>query len=85
MRSDYDGLSGIGASGPVRRLDWGHSCIEDVQEMALKCGVKNTYIGHHDPNRDWSELNWIDEAIIRRCERMDEKISLARAGTMIDL
>ncbi len=85
LRSDYDGFSGIGASGPVRRVDWGHSCIEDVQEMALKCGIKNTYLGHHDPNRDWSELNWIDEAIIRRCEKSAEKISLARAGTTIDL
>lgn len=85
LRSDYDGLSGIGSTGPVRRLDWGHSCLEDVQEMALACGVKRTYIGHHDPNRDWSELNWIDESLIRRYERMDEKISLARAGTVIDL
>ena len=85
LRSDYDGLSGIGSSGPVRRLDWGHSCIEDVQEMALACGVKNTFIGHHDPNRDWSELNWIDESMIRRYEKADEKMSLARAGTVVDL
>jgi len=85
LRSDYDGLSGIGCSGPIRRLDWGHSCLEDVQEMALACGVKRTYIGHHDPNRDWSELNWIDESLIRRYEKTDGKMSLARAGTVIEL
>ena len=85
LRSDYDGLSGIGSSSPVGRVDWGHSCFEDVQAMALNCGVKSTYIGHHDPNRDWSELNWLDESMIRRGEGMDEKICLARAGTVIEL
>jgi phosphoribosyl 1,2-cyclic phosphodiesterase len=85
IRSDYDGLSGIGESNPVQRLDWGHSCIEDVQKMALQCGVKHTYIGHHDPNREWSERNWIDEALARSCKEREEKIELARAGTVIDL
>jgi ribonuclease BN (tRNA processing enzyme) len=83
--SDYEGLSGIGSSNPVPRLGWGHSCMEDVEEMALKCKVKNTYIGHHDPNREWSELNWMDEAIIRNYEGREEKICLARAGMAIDL
>ena len=85
LHSDYDGLSGIGASNPISRLDWGHSCIEDVQEMSLKCRVKRSYIGHHDPNREWSELNWIDEALARRSESSDYTIELARAGTVIDL
>ncbi|MFC2173292.1 MBL fold metallo-hydrolase [Acidobacteriota bacterium] len=85
LRSDYDGLSGIGLSNPVPRLDWGHSCLEDVQEMAEKCGVKQTYIGHHDPNREWSERNWIDESLARSREGREDKIELARAGTVIDL
>lgn len=85
LRSDYDGLSGIGLSNPVPRLDWGHSCIEDIQKMSLECGIKETYIGHHDPNRDWSELNWIDESLIRSTEGEKDKIRLARAGMVIDL
>lgn len=84
LRSDYDGLSGIGLSNPVPRLDWGHSCIEDIQKMSLECGIKETYIGHHDPNRDWSELNWIDESLIRSTDGR-KSISLARAGMVIDL
>lgn len=83
--SDYEGHSGIGASNPVPRLDWGHSCIEDVTEMALKCKIKSTHIGHHDPNREWSELNWMDEAIIRNNKAREEQICLARAGIIIDL
>ena len=85
LRSEYDGFSGIGSSNPVERMDWGHSCIEDVQEMALRCSVKKTYIGHHDPNREWSERNWIDETLARTCKDREEKIELARAGTVIDL
>jgi hypothetical protein len=85
LRSEYDGFSGIGSSNPVERMDWGHSCIEDVQEMALRCLVKKTYIGHHDPNREWSERNWIDETLARTCKDREEKIKLACAGTVIDL
>jgi len=85
LKSEYDGLSGIGSSGPVLRLNWGHSCIEDVQDMAEKCNVKHTYIGHHDPNREWSERNWIDESLSRSCRKKTQKIELARAGTVIDL
>ncbi|MFH2059955.1 MAG: MBL fold metallo-hydrolase [Pseudomonadota bacterium] len=85
LKSEYEGLSGIGSSSPVPRVDWGHSCIEDVQEMALKCRIKQTFIGHHDPNREWSERNWIDEALARGCKDTNEKIELARAGTIIDL
>ena len=85
LRSEYDGLVGIGSTNPIPRIDWGHSCIEDVQAMARECGVKQTYIGHHDPNRDWSERNWIDEALLRDCGDQDEKVELARAGTIIDL
>ena len=62
-------------------LAWtgGHSCIEDVVEMAEKCRVKHTYIGHHDPNRDWSERNWIDEILNRKSEQIGLQFELARA------
>jgi hypothetical protein len=51
----------------------------------LQCRVKHTYIGHHDPNREWSERNWMDEALIRNCTNSERTIELARAGTVIDL
>ncbi len=85
LQSEYDGLSGIGSSTPVPRIDWGHSCIEDVEQMALQCRVKQTFIGHHDPNREWSERSWIDEALARGSRDRREKIELACAGTIIDL
>ena len=82
LRVEYDGMKGIGASGPIPRLGWGHSCLEDIVEMAGRCGVAHTLIGHHDPNRDWNERNWLDESLERRS---DGRIELARAETTYDI
>lgn len=86
LRAEYDGIKGIGGSGPVPRVGWGHSCLEDVIEMATACGVRRTLVGHHDPNRDWSERNWIDESLVRRAGAgAGPRIELARAETTFDL
>lgn len=85
LQVEYDGLQGIGTPIGVSRKDWGHSCIEDVMEMAQACNVKETYIGHHDPNRTWVERNWIDETLARRSEQAGLLFELAKAETVIDL
>ena len=72
-------------SSAIRRVDWGHSCIEDVAEMAAECDVKRTLIGHHDPNREWSELNWINEPLVRNAEAGGRRVELARAEMVVDL
>ena len=84
LRAEYDGVKGIGDSAAVSRIDWGHSCIEDIQEMARHCEVRRTLIGHHDPNRDWSERNWIDESL-QGTNGGGLEIQLACAETVIDL
>ena len=85
LRVEYDGHQGIGSPFGVSRMDWGHSCIEDVVDMAERCGISQTYIGHHDPMRTWSERNWIDETLLRRSEQAGLKFQLAQAETIIDL
>ena len=85
FQAEYDGLLGIGSPVGVPRLDWGHSCVEDVMQMAQDCEIKSTYIGHHDPNRDWSERNWIDQALARKSDQTGLAFELARAETVIDL
>lgn len=85
LRIEYDGELGVGSPHGVSRLDWGHSCIEDVLDMATQCRVKQTYIGHHDPNRDWSERNWFDETLQRKSKQTGLNFELARADTVIDL
>ncbi len=85
LQIEYDGHQGIGSEFGVSRLDWGHSCIEDIMDMAETCRVKHTYIGHHDPNRTWAEKNWIDETLARRSTQSGIKLEMARAETVIDL
>ena len=85
LRVEYDGLQGIGAPAGISRVDWGHSCIEDVLEMAEACNIGRTYIGHHDPGRDWSERNWFDETLARKSEQTGLHFELAQAETVIDL
>jgi phosphoribosyl 1,2-cyclic phosphodiesterase len=85
LRIEYDGHQGIGSPYGVSRMDWGHSCIEDVVDMAERCQIPQTYIGHHDPMRTWSERNWIDETLSRRSEQVGLKFQLAQAETVIDL
>ena len=85
LRVEYDGLQGIGNSSAVSRVGWGHSCIEDVVEMARQNSVKHTLIGHHDPNRDWSERNWLDESMARRTQGENYRVELASAESVFDL
>ena len=85
LRAEYDGQIGVGSAFGVSRKDWGHSCFEDVIEMAEACEVKTTYIGHHDPNRSWSERNWMDETLARKSQQMGRTIELAKAEKVIDL
>ena len=85
LKTEYDGLKGVGNSAPVPRLDWGHSCIEDIQEMAVECQISRTLIGHHDPNREWSERERIDQSLQRSSSGTESSIELARAETVIDL
>jgi len=85
LRVEYDGLQGIGTPLGVSRKDWGHSCIEDVTDMAEKCNISRTYIGHHDPNRTWAERNWIDETLMKRSQQSGRHFEMAKAETVIDL
>lgn len=85
LRSEYDGDKGIGTPLGVSRMDWGHSCIEDVVAMAKHCNVGHTYIGHHDPNRTWAEKKSIDEKLRLQADADDIKYEIARAETIIEL
>ena len=85
LQVEYDGLQGIGGPIGISRMGWGHSCIEDVMAMAEHCGIAHTMIGHHDPNRSWSERNWIDETLARKSQQTNLKFELAKAETVIDL
>lgn len=86
LRDEYDGKKAIGKSEPATaRRDWGHSCVEDVVEMAQACGAQHTLVGHHDPSRTWRALQQIDSELAAVSKGGPGKIELARGGTVIDL
>jgi len=85
LRDEYDAKKPLGGAQGVARKDWGHSCIEDVVDMAIKANVKHTYIGHHDPSRRWSELVEIDQDLEQQSKTEGRHFELAKAETIIDL
>jgi phosphoribosyl 1,2-cyclic phosphodiesterase len=85
LRAEYEGQCGIGDTGAIPRVGWGHSCMEDVTTMAEECGIRRTLIGHHDPNRSWQERNAIDEQLAQLGKSKHCQFELAKADTWIDL
>jgi hypothetical protein len=67
------------------RLDWGHSCIEDVIERSAVCNIKRTLIGHHDPERDWPERQKIDSHLKNLSTSKPNHLQLADSELVIDL
>lgn len=46
MDSQYD------ASEYEAHIGWGHSCVDDVAELATRAQVKQLFLFHHDPTHD---------------------------------
>lgn len=74
-----------GASFAVPRVDWGHSCIEDVVARARACGIKQTFIGHHDPDRQWLDRVQIDRRLREQSAGTGCHIELAKDRSVLDL
>lgn len=35
-----------------QRVGWGHGCVDDAVELALRAGVRRLFLFHHDPDHD---------------------------------
>jgi phosphoribosyl 1,2-cyclic phosphodiesterase len=55
-------------------VGWGHGCLDDVVELALKADVKRLFMFHHDPDHD--------DAKISRMLEHARKIVTERKGTL---
>jgi hypothetical protein len=82
---EYLGKRGIGTTPAVKRIDWGHGCIEDVIARAKRCRIGRTYIGHHDPERLWQDRVRIDADLHVSSKSMGRHVELAKARGVIDL
>lgn len=38
------------------RLGWGHSCSDDTVDLAMRAGVKQLFLFHHDPDHDDAKI-----------------------------
>ncbi len=83
--SEYHGQKGIGTAPAVPKIDWGHGCIEDVVRRAMQCRIKRTFIGHHDPDREWGEQLIIDRELSEASKGTGCHIELAKPDTVVDL
>ena len=82
---EYLGKKGIGSFPPMPRLEWGHSCIEDVIARAQACNVKRTLIGHHDPERDSDERQRINDELAMLSAGKPNRVELADADLGVEL
>ena len=38
-------------------IGWGHGCLDDVVDLALKAGIKRLFMFHHDPDHDDAKVS----------------------------
>lgn len=49
----------------LKKVNWGHSCVSEVANLAHSANVKNLYIFHHDPDHS-------DEDVDRKLELLNK-------------
>jgi hypothetical protein len=82
---EYLGRRGVSSSPAVSRVDWGHSCIEDVIQRAEECDIRHTLVGHHDPDRTWLERMHLDQHLAQLSREKGRLLELADSDRVIDL
>jgi hypothetical protein len=85
FRLEYDGKEPVGLVQATSRVDWGHGCIEDVVERAVKCRIKRSFIGHHDPERTWMARLEMDRWLAETCSGQPYEVELAKSEYVVDL
>ena len=52
---------------------------------SMQCRIKRTFIGHHDPDREWGEQLTLDRELFDASRGTGCQIELAKPDTVIDL
>ena len=69
------------------RLGWGHTCVDDAVDLALRAGVKKLFLFHHDPDHYDNKMTELtadaEEKVAAAGSSM--RVSAAREGTEIVL
>ena len=64
------------------RLGWGHTCADDTVDLAIRAGVKQLFLFHHDPDHDDAKIEaMVAEGQAKAVEKGSKlKVSAAREG-----
>jgi phosphoribosyl 1,2-cyclic phosphodiesterase len=68
-------------------VGWGHGCVDDCVAIALKAGVKQLYLFHHDPDHDDAKLEQmvtLARDIVTR-QKGTLHVEIAREGAVVEL
>jgi ribonuclease BN (tRNA processing enzyme) len=66
---------------------WGHGCVDYTVRLALKAGVKQLFLFHHDPDHDDAKLESMVADARRLVSRQKRplRVDVAREGLIVDL
>jgi phosphoribosyl 1,2-cyclic phosphodiesterase len=70
-----------------QHVGWGHGCVDDAVAMAIKAGVKQLFLFHHDPDHDDARV----EEMLAHARRLAASqksplhVEAAREGAVVEL
>lgn len=69
------------------RLDWGHTCVDDAVDLAIRAGVKHLFLFHHDPDHHDDKMVTMIAGAEERVSSTGSSmiVSAAREGTEVVL
>ena len=56
------------------KVDWGHSCVSQVADLAARAEVKRLHLFHHDPDQTDTDIDAKLEETRRELERLGSKV-----------
>src|ERR1044071_2889846 len=68
-------------------VHWGHGCVDDVVNLALKAEVKRLFLFHHDPDHDDGRIDRMGESARKLVAKRNAKMKVegAREGMTVEL
>src|ERR1044071_6924330 len=68
-------------------VHWGHGCVDDVVNLALKAEVKRLFLFHHDPDHDDGRIDRMVESARKLVAKRNAKMKVegAREGMTVEL
>jgi phosphoribosyl 1,2-cyclic phosphodiesterase len=79
MDSQYD------ATEYPDHVGWGHSCVDDTVDVAMKAGVGHLFLFHHDPDHDDAHVSKMLAGARQQAAAAGSKIAIDAAREGLEL